>query len=526
MRVNPVGYLETGVLYCDDNLERLTQFPPACVDLVYLDPPFFSNRNYEVIWGDEAEIRSFEDRWEGGIDVYISWMKDRMLEVHRVLKDNGSVYLHCDSTASHYLKVMLDSIFGFNNCRNEIIWKRANSHNDPKRFGRISDTILYYGKSQEVIWNPQYTPYREEYYASHFKKDADGRWYRTVPLDAPKHGAGSPSLLYDWKGKWPAKTRTWAVQREKLEEYESEGRIKYTRTGTPTLLQYADEMPGVPLQNIWTDIPPVNPQARERIGYPTQKPEALLERIITASSNPGDIVLDPFCGCGTTIAVAERLKRQWVGIDISPTAVNLMRRRVLAATNGAVDARLIGMPASEADLKSLKPFEFQNWIMQQVNGTPSPQKTGDMGIDGLSFMYHEPIQVKQSEKVGRPKIDEFFAAIKRTDKGLGYLIAFSFTSGARNEVARLEREEGIKIVLVSVAELLLATEAITRPGGVPAYEVEKPSGWRGPSRDHKRLLQSLLSRQDLPPIEAPPRNAKPSGKTLVASERASQSLTD
>src|SRR6476646_1411428 len=188
------------------------------------------------------------------------------------------------------------------------------------------------------------------------------------------------------KGKWPAKTRTWAVRRERMEKYERKGQIKYTRTGTPTLLQYADEMPGVPLQNIWTDIPPVNPQARERVGYPTQKPESLLERIVTASSNAGDIVLDPFCGCRTTIAVAERLKRQWVGIDISPTAVNLMRRRLLEATNGAVDAKLIGMPTSEVDLKRLKHFEFQNWVLQQIVATPSARKTHDMGIDGLSFM--------------------------------------------------------------------------------------------------------------------------------------------
>jgi len=306
-----------------------------------------------------------------------------------------------------------------------------------------------------------------------------------------------------------------------MEKYERKGQIKYTRTGTPTLLQYADEMPGVPLQNIWTDIPPVNPQARERVGYPTQKPESLLERIVTASSNAGDIVLDPFCGCGTTIAVAERLKRQWVGIDISPTAVNLMRRRLLEATNGAVDAKLIGMPTSEVDLKRLKHFEFQNWVLQQIVATPSARKTHDMGIDGLSFMYHEPVQVKQSEKVDRPVVDKFFTAIKRTDKDTGYVIAFSFTRGARNEVARLQREEGIKIVLITVAELLLASDAITRPDREPTFDVAKPSGWRGPSRDHKRLLQALKERAGLPPIQAPPANTMPSGKALVDSVRDS-----
>lgn len=157
--------------------------------------------------------------------------------------------------------MVLDAIFGAEHFRNEIIWKRANAHNDPKRFGRISDTILYYGKGSEVVWNTQHTAYREDYYKSHFTKDDEGRYIRTVPLDAPRHGAGSPGLLYEWKGKFPASSRTWAIKVEKMQEYEALGRIRYTKTGTPTLIQYADEMAGVPLQNIWTDIPPVNPQA-------------------------------------------------------------------------------------------------------------------------------------------------------------------------------------------------------------------------------------------------------------------------
>jgi len=273
--------------------------------------------------------------------------------------------------------------------------------------------------------------------------------------------------------------------------------------------------------DVW-EIPIVAPSAKARLGYPTQKPEALLERIILASSNPGDIVLDPFAGCGTTQVAAERLGREWIGIDISPTAVNLMRRRILTATNGAADVKLINMPRSEADLKALKYFEFQNWVMQQTSATASPVKSNDKGVDGLSFMYHEPIQVKQSESVGRKVIDEFETAVKRTGKDTGYIIAFSFTSGAREEVARAKSAGEVNIVLVTVEELLLATDALTRPEASPiAGEVvpEPPKRWRGPTRDHKRLLAALMESAAQPPIIAPKSNARPSGQTLVDSER-------
>ena len=346
---------------------------------------------------------------------------------------------------------------GTSRFRNEIIWKRANAHNDPKRFGRVADSILYYAKGVEPVWNPQYTPYREDYYASHFKKDRDGRWWRTVPLDAPRHGEGSPNLIYDWHGKLPARTRTWAVLREKMEEYERDGRIRYTRTRTPTLVQYADEMPGVPLQNVWTDIPPVNPQARERLGYPTQKPEALLERIIRASSNENDIVLDPFCGCGTSVAVAERLGRQWIGIDISQQAVEIMKVRL-----NKLGARptTYGLATSVEELRQLGPFEFQHWIIQRVLGSQSPRKTADMGIDGYSFFERLPIQVKQSERVGRNVVDNFETAIERDGKNKGYVVAFSFTRGAYEEVARARRQTGREVVLVEVADIVRVGDLI------------------------------------------------------------------
>ena len=256
-----------------------------------------------------------------------------MVELRRVLKPNGSLYLHCDSTASHYIKAMMDAVLGHQDFKNEVIWKRANAHNDPKNYGRISDSILFYTKGNKHTWNTQYTPYRKEYYDSHFKKDDSGRYFRTVPLDAPKHGEGSPNLLYDWKGKMPSPSRTWAVVIEKMKEYEANGLLRYTRTGTPTLLQYADDMKGVPAQNIWADIPPVNPQAKERLGYPTQKPLKLLERIILVSSNEGDTVFDPFCGCATACVAAERHHRKWLGIDISERAAELVQVRIRKEIN-------------------------------------------------------------------------------------------------------------------------------------------------------------------------------------------------
>jgi DNA modification methylase len=471
--MNPVAYLETNVLYCDDNQKRLSEFPAGCIDLIYLDPPFFSNRSYEVIWGDEAEVRSFEDRWDGGINHYIGWMRERMIEIHRVLKDTGSVYLHCDWHASHYLKVMMDQIFAAGEFQNEIIWYYRGAGVSPRRWGRRHDTLLFYTKGRKS-WTFNADPVRGEY------AEATKERFKHYIGNVRKGGDFGEQALNP-KGKHP--------------------------------------------DDVW-EISIVAPSAKARLGYPTQKPEELLERIVLASSNPGDIVLDPFAGCGTTQVVAERLDRQWIGIDISPTAVNLMRRRLLAATSGAADVRLIGMPTSEDDLKVLKPFEFQNWVMQQTSASASPRKSGDMGIDGLSFMYHEPIQVKQSAKVGRNVVDNFETAVKRSGNDTGYIVAFSFTRGAVEEAARAKATEGLNIVLVTVKELLLATDSLTRPAQpLPMIEdlvPERPRRWRGPTLDHKRLLAAMAESADLPPIIAPKANAKPSGQSLIDSERNAQ----
>ncbi len=389
---------EHGVIYCDDNIQRLALLPRESVDLIYLDPPFFSNRHYEVIWGDEAEIRSFEDRWEGGIQVYVSWMRERVLEMHRVLKNTGSFYLHCDWHAVHYLKQMCDEVFGEQHFQNEVIWYYRGAGVSPRRWARRHDNILFYSKGKE--WTFNVDPVREEY--AQATKERFKHYIGNVRGD---QDFGLQTL--NPKGKHP--------------------------------------------DDVW-EISIVAPSARDRLGYPTQKPEELMRRIILASSNPGDLVLDPFAGCGTTLVVAHEQGRRWIGIDISPTAVNLMRRRM--GKVGATNVRLVNMPTTEPQLRSLKPFEFQNWVIQRFNGTYSPRKSGDMGIDGRSFFNHFPIQVKQSEHVGRNVVDNFETAVERDGREQGYIVAFSFTRGAYEEAARAKAQGKVAIELVTVADLL------------------------------------------------------------------------
>jgi adenine-specific DNA-methyltransferase len=351
----------------------------------------------------------------------------------------------------------MDKLFG-NNMIDEIIWKRSSAHGDTKQgakhLGRVHDTILVYGNGDEKerTWNMFYSSYDESYveHFYHHIEDGTGRHYQLDNLTAAKPGGDTS---YEWKGVRPPVGRYWAYSREKMEEFERQGRIYYPKKvgGMPRYKRYLDEMPGMPLQDVWDDIKVISSQSKERLGYPTQKPEVLLERIIKISSNPTDIVLDPMCGCGTAIAVAQKLGRRWVGIDISPTACNLMANRMRGI--GAQNLELIGLPKSIEEVKALQPFEFQNWVMQKLMGRVSPRKTGDMGIDGYLFD-GTPIQVKQSEDVGRNVIDNFETAIKRGKKAKGIIVAFSFGKGAYEEVARAKNQDGVEIELKQVEEII------------------------------------------------------------------------
>jgi DNA modification methylase len=513
--LNPVGYLETGVIQCADNLQALGQLPDACVDLVYLDPPFFSNRIYEVIWGDEAEVRSFADRWEGGINVYLDWMEARLRHLHRVLKPSGSLYLHCDPAAGHYLKVLADTIFGQHNFRNELVWQRSAAKGDARRkFPSNHDTILAYGRTPDAHFEPARRAPDAAYIGRFRLNDNDGRGpYRLAPLDSPNP---RPNLTYEYRGYQPP-AKGWRVSREVMEALDVEGRLAFpTRPdGRIARKHYLDEQEWPIVGDVWTDIPPLQAASAERLGYPTQKPEALLERIIASSCPDGGIVLDPFCGCGTAVAVAEKLQRQWLGFDISSQAVEIIKLRLNKL--GALP-KIIGLPTSVDDLRRLGPFEFQHWIVQRVMGTPSPRNVADMGIDGYSFFEQLPIQVKQSERVGRGVIDEFETAVARTGKHQGFVVAFSFTRGAYEEAARAKREGRAEIILVKVEDVVRVGDLIDsadREGRTPDLSRITP--------DLMGLFNSLqAAAPDRPFMPAPPQAAKPSAQELISSARRRQ----
>jgi len=351
-------------------------------------------------------------------------MAPRLVELHRVLKPTGSLYLHCDPTASHYLRMLLDGIFGARNFRTEIIWKRSSAHSDAKQgrkqYGNICDEILFFSKSDEWKWNTVYTPY-DESYIEQFYKFAEEGTRRRYRLDNPTAAKPGGDVSYEFHGTRPYKGRYWAYSRENMEKFLKEGRLYFPKNGgTPSYKRYLDEMPGVPLQNLWTDIPPIPAASTERLGYQTQKPVALLERIISASSNPGDVVLDPFCGCGTTIHAAQKLDRQWIGIDITYLAINLIKRRLWDAFRDEAKFEEKGQPtdfASAKRLAELDKFQFQHWALSLIGARPLKEGEGkgaDRGVDGLLYFYETerkdiPGRVKEeplpkSEPVHREKI--------------------------------------------------------------------------------------------------------------------------
>jgi len=317
---------------------------------------------------------------------YLVMMSVRLTELHRVLKQTGSLYLHCDPTASHYLKLVLDQIFGPTNFRNEIIWKRTTAHNDPKRFGRIHDILLFYSKSNKPTWNPVFMSYEPEYIETYYRYTDDiGRKFLSRDLTAPSHG--SDSGQFEWRGKYPPKGRMWAYTKENMERLEAEGRIFYTKNGYPRLKQYLDDMAGMPAQSIWTDILNIRSWHAEDLGYETQKPLALLERIILANSNEGDIVLDPFCGCGTALVAAHKLNRKWIGIDITHLAIAVMKRRLQDQFPG-IQFKVIGEPVDLPSAKELAKqdrYQFQWWALSLIGARPlgEKKKGADKGIDGV-----------------------------------------------------------------------------------------------------------------------------------------------
>jgi DNA modification methylase len=497
-------------LYYGDCLSVLREhIPDESVDLVYLDPPFNSKATYNVLFkppeelGEGAQIKAFDDTWHWNLDTenefdellhnphssdlanlmqalerfigkndmlaYLVHMANRLLELRRVMKDTASLYLHCDPTASHYLKLVLDGVFGARNYRTEIVWKRTSAHSDTKQgmaqHGKIHDIIFFYTKSDDWLWKPVYTPYSDDYIESFYKyvEEKTERRYRKSDLTAAKPGGDTkyewrvkrpeggewetdttnewkePKPDWEYKGVLPYKGRSWAYSKSNMRKFACEGRICYSSTGMPCYKRYLDEMPGVPLQDLWTDIRPT-PRS-EKLSYPTQKPLALLERIIKASSSEGDVILDPFCGCGTTVHAAEDLGRSWIGIDITHLAIALIRKR-LADTFGELPLEVIGLPESYAgalELARADKHQFELWVVGLLNAQPykGGRKGADTGIDGyLRFKFFG-----ESQK-GKPKVERGTAIIEVKGGQAG-------VKDVRNLGGVVEREKADLGVLVS-----------------------------------------------------------------------------
>lgn len=514
---------ESNTLYYGDNLDVLRRyFKDETVDLVYLDPPFNSNANYNALFGEQdgtkshAQVMAFEDTWEwdtvaaatyqetveqggrvadvlrafrtflGTNDVrhgsamlaYVSMMAPRLVELRQVLKPTGSLYLHCDPTASHYLKILLDAVFGGDNFRNEITWKRTFSHgNVGRNFGAVCDTIFFYSKSNAYTWNQQFAPYSEEYIEGYFRyRDDDGRRYRTVTLRNP---SPRPNLRYDYTASngvtYKPHPNGWAVGPERMKKYDDEGLLYYPKKDGGALLikQYLDSKEGVKLQNLWDDIPPIGAHAAERLGYPTQKPEQLLERIIATSSNEGDLVLDPFCGCGTAVVSAERLGRRWAGIDITHLSINLMKHRLLTAFGEDIKFKTLGEPTDVEGARQLAQddkYQFQWWALGLVGARPVEQKKGaDGGVDGRLYFHDDQgadtKQVVFSVKAGKnlhvDMVRDLRGVVERDEAAMGVLISMEPpTKPMREEAASAGFYESgwgpkyQRVQLITVGELL------------------------------------------------------------------------
>jgi DNA modification methylase len=476
-------------LYYGDNLDVLRRYvADETVDLVYLDPPFKSNQDYNVLFAEQdgsrsaAQIKAFEDTWrwdeaaaaayetvvEGGGRVsqvmqafrtflaesdmlaYLAMMAPRLVELRRVLKPTGSIYLHCDPTASHYLKMLMDAIFDPRNFVNEIIWKRSSAHSDSKQgskhYGRTHDALLFYsrGAKDDQTWNQLYTDLDPDYVESHYRHaDRDGRLYMWDNITGPG-GAAKGNPFYDVLGV----KGHWRYSRERMADLIKRKLVAIPPKGkTPRLKRYLDEQEGRSLGDVWTDIPPINSQARERLGYPTQKPEALLERIIATSSEADATILDPFCGCGTAVAVAQRLGRKWIGIDITHLAITLIRHRLFSAYGGKAEYEVIGEPVSLPDAEALASedkYQFQWWTLGLVGARPAEQKKGaDKGIDGRLYFHDEPggktKQIVLSVKGGDLKaqdVRDLRGVIEREKAEIGVLLTLQEpTKAMRTEAA-------------------------------------------------------------------------------------------
>lgn len=460
-------------LYFGDNLDVLRGLDAGSADLIYLDPPFNSNRNYNVLFKEKSgedspsQIEAFTDTWEWNQDAkvayhelttgsnqkvasmieamhgfigtndmlaYLVMMAQRMVEMHRVLKLTGSIYLHCDPTASHYLKILMDAVFGPKNFRNEIVWRRTNAKSLAfTRYASNHDIILYYSKMETPVWNATYTPHDESYLNDFYRytDPENGKRYRLGDLTNPNKNR--PNLTYEFLGV----TRVWRWTKDRMQKAFEDGLVIQSAPGrVPQFKRYLDEQEGNPIADLWTDVKPVQAQSSERLGYPTQKPIALLERIIQASSNPGDVVLDPFCGCGTAIAAAQKLGRRWIGIDITHLAINLIKTRMVDHFGVEIldDMETIGQPTDVGGATALfdqDPFQFEWWAVLLAGAYPANdmKKGADKGVDGVIRFHVDTsgkarkaiVQVKGG-KVQSSHVRDLKGAMQREKADIGIFV--------------------------------------------------------------------------------------------------------
>ena len=475
--MSPTPKPDLNRLYYGDNLQVLREYiADESVDLIYLDPPFNSRQDYNVLFAEKdgsrsaSQITAFKDSWEwnleaerayqevvegggrvadamrafrtllGGSDMlaYLAMMAPRLIELRRVLKPTGSIYLHCDPTASHYLRILMDGVFGPIGSVNEIIWKRYGAHNDvgqgSQHFGRVHDTIIFFSRGEVRKWNQLFTPLSDAYIESTYRHEENGRKFTTTPLTGPG-GIQKGNPVYEWNGH----TRAWRYSKETMQQLHDEGRHYYSRTGYVRQKLFLEESRGVPVQDMWTDIPSLSGSNAERLGYPTQKPEALLERILRASSNEGDLVLDPFCGCGTTIQVAQKLNRRWIGIDITHLAINLIKNRLTDTFGEEIRKtyQVIGEPKDlngAAQLALENKYQFQYWALGNVDAQPAEQikKGADRGIDGRKYFHDDRsgkskqiiFSVKGGKNVGVAEIRDLIGVLQREQAEIGVYISF------------------------------------------------------------------------------------------------------
>jgi site-specific DNA-methyltransferase (adenine-specific) len=539
--MTPPHQSEKNKLYYGDNLEvRRDYISDASVDLIYLDPPFNSRQDYNVLFAEKdgsrsaSQITAFKDTWEWNIEAerayeevvergdrvsdamrafrtllsgtdmlaYLAMMAPRLIELRRVLKPTGSIYLHCDPTASHYLKLLLDSIFGPYFYKNEVIWKRTSSHSAAKRWGDIHDVILFYSKSADWTWNEVLLEHTTEYAARYRNLNADGKLWSDDNLTAPgvRHGSsGEPWRGFDVTAKsshWKVNSKTVEAivgperassmtTLQKLDILDANGFIHWPKSqqGFPRFKRFLSG--GSHIQDVVVDIPPINSQAQERLGYPTQKPEALLERILRASSNEGDVVLDPFCGCGTTVQVAQKLNRRWIGIDITHLAIGLIKTRLDDAYGPEVRKtyEVIGEPKDVRGAEQLaleNKYQFQYWALGLCGGRPTEgiKKGADRGIDGRIF-FHEAtggdskqiiFSVKGGHNIGVAEVRDLIGVLQREKADIGVYISFAEpTKPMLREAAEAgfyTSADGSKyprVQLLTIRGLLEGTQRLERP---------------------------------------------------------------